>query len=165
VGDPSEEDMNMRNWSVVVLVVALAAPAFADATAHARAHDEAFAKTCEAGDVKGVLALFADDAVVVWPGAGEEAKGKAAIEKLIPDLCNPKKNTKAVIKSLEAMPLGHSHIAIIGNWEVTETGADGKVTTSQVRATEVIAKTGSGWRYVVDHASVGLPPPKPERKK
>jgi hypothetical protein len=39
VGDPSEEDMNMRNWSVVVLVVALAAPAFADATADARAHD------------------------------------------------------------------------------------------------------------------------------
>jgi SnoaL-like protein len=90
VGDASGEDMNMRNWSVVVLVVAFAAPAFADATADARAHDEAFAKACEAGDVKDVLALYADDAVVVWPGAGEEAKGKAAIEKLIPDLCNPR---------------------------------------------------------------------------
>jgi len=98
VGDPYDEDMNMRNWSVVVLVIALAAPAFADATADARAHDEAFAKACEAGDVKRVLALYADNAVVVWPGAGEEAKGKAAIEKLIPDHCNPKNNTKAVIK-------------------------------------------------------------------
>jgi uncharacterized protein (TIGR02246 family) len=152
--------MNMRNWSVVVLVVAFAAPAFADATADARAHDEAFAKACEAGDVKDVLALYADDAVVVWPGAGEEAKGKAAIEKLIPDLCNPKNNTKAVSKSLEAMPLGDSRIAIIGHWEVTQTGPDGKPTTSHIRATEVIVKTGSGWRYVVDHASIGLPPPK-----
>jgi hypothetical protein len=44
VGDPSEEDKSMRNWSVMVLVVAFAAPAFADATADARAHDEAFAK-------------------------------------------------------------------------------------------------------------------------
>jgi uncharacterized protein (TIGR02246 family) len=165
VEDPSEEDMNMRNWSAVALVVALAAPAFADPTADARAHDEAFAKACDAGDVKGVLALYADDAVVVWPGAGQEATGKAAIEKLIPELCNPKNNTKAVLKSLEAMPLGDSHIAIIGHWEVTGTGPDGKPTTSQVRATEVIAKTDAGWRYVVDHASVGLPPAKAAEKK
>jgi ketosteroid isomerase-like protein len=58
------------------------------------------------------------------------------------------------------MPLGDSRIAIIGHWEVTQTGPDGKPTTSHIRATEVIVKTGSGWRYVVDHASIGLPPPK-----
>src|SRR6266436_3791468 len=40
----------MENWSAMILVIALAAPAFADATADARAHDEAFAKACEAGD-------------------------------------------------------------------------------------------------------------------
>jgi len=156
--------MNMRNWSVVVLVVAFAAPAFADATADARAHDEAFAKACEAGDVKDVLALYADDAVVVWPGAGEEGKGKAAIEKLVTDLCNPKSNLKAVIKSDEGMPLGDSHIAIIGHWELTQTGPDGKRTTSQIRTTEIIAKTGAGWRYVVDHASIGVPPPRTATK-
>src|SRR5262249_12037492 len=33
----------MRNWSVAVLVTALATSAFADATADARKHDEAFA--------------------------------------------------------------------------------------------------------------------------
>jgi uncharacterized protein (TIGR02246 family) len=164
VGEASEEEMNMRNWSAVALVLALAAPAFADATADARAHDEAFAKACEAGDVKAVLALYADDAVVVWPGAGEEAKGKAAIEKLIPGLCDPKSNTKAVIKSLQGTSLGDSHILIIGHWEVTQTGPDGKPTTSQIRATEVIAKTGSGWRYVLDHASIGLPPPAAAKK-
>jgi len=47
----------MENWSAMIPVIALAAPAFADATADARAHDEAFAKACEAGDV---------DAAHVW---------------------------------------------------------------------------------------------------
>ena len=74
----------MGNWRAISLVIALAAPAFADATADARAHDDAFAKACEAGDVKGVVALYTDDAVVVWPGVEEEAKGKAQIEKLAP---------------------------------------------------------------------------------
>lgn len=154
----------MPKWIVGLLAVVLTGPAFADALATARAHDEAFAKACEAGDVKAVLALYADDAVVVWPGAGEEAKGKAAIEKLVPDLCNPKNQAKAVIESLDAMPLDDSHIAIIGHWKVTSPGADGKPTTSQVRTTEIIAKTDSGWRYLVDHASIGMPPPKAAKK-
>jgi uncharacterized protein (TIGR02246 family) len=154
----------MGKWSAIILVIALAAPAFADATADARAHDEAFAKACEAGDVKGVVALYTDDAVVVWPGAGEEAKGKAQIEKLAADLCDPKTKPKAVIKSDEARALGDSHIAITGHWEMSQTGPDGKRTTSQIRATEVIVKTPAGWRYVSDHASIGVPPPEAAKK-
>jgi uncharacterized protein (TIGR02246 family) len=148
----------------MILGIALAAPAFADVTADARAHDEAFAKACEAGDVKAVVALYTEDAVVVWPGAGEEAKGKAQIEKLAADLCNPKTKPKAVIKSDEAMALGDSHIAITGHWELSQTGPDGKRTTSHIRATEVIVKTPAGWRYVSDHASIGVPPPKTPKK-
>jgi len=149
----------MRNLSAAALLFALATPAFADATADARAHDEAFAKACDAGDVKAVMALYADDAVVIWPEAGQEAKGKAAIEKLVPAICNPKAGAKAVMKSLEAMPLGENYIAIFGHWEVTQPGPDGKPATAQIRTSEVIAKSGSGWHYVVDHASVGVPPP------
>ena len=154
----------MENWSAMILMIALAMPAFADPTADARAHDEAFAKACEAGDVKGVVALYADDAVVVWPGEGEEAKGKAQIEKLAAGLCDPKTKPKAVIKSNEAMALGDSHIAITGHWEFSQTGPDGKRTTSQIRATEIIVKTPAGWRYVSDHASIGVPPPKTAKK-
>jgi uncharacterized protein (TIGR02246 family) len=154
----------MGSWSATILVIALAAPAFADATADARAHDEAFAKACNAGDVKGVVALYAEDAVVVWPGAGEEAKGKAQIEKLAADLCDPKTKPNAVIKSEEGVALGDSHIAITGHWELTQTGPDGKRSTSQIRATEVIVKTPAGWRYVSDHASIGVPPPKTAKK-
>src|SRR5215468_6273747 len=152
----------MRTWSVVALVMALASPAFADATTEARKHDEAFAKACGAGDVKAVVALYADDAFVIWPGVGEEAKGKAAIQKLATGLCDPKLNTKPVLKSDVGVQLDPTHIAIIGHWELTQDGPDGKPATSAIRTSEVIVKTAGGWRYVVDHASIGVPA-EPER--
>ena len=154
----------MLKWTALVLIVAFATPAFADATADAKAHSEAFVKACEAGDVPGVMALYTDDATVVWPGAGEEAKGKAKIEKLVTDLCNPKSNPKLINKSIEGIPLGDSHIVTVGHWDVSLADANGKRMTSHVRTTEVIVKSGAGWRYVVDHASIGLPPPKAAAK-
>jgi uncharacterized protein (TIGR02246 family) len=141
----------------------LAAPAFGDPTAEAKKHSEAFAKACGAGDVKAVVALYTDDAFVIWPGAGEEAKGKAAIEKLATDLCDPKAN-KPVLKSVVGEQLDPSHIAIIGHWEITQNGPDGKPMTSEIRTSEIIVKTAGGWRYLVDHASIGLPPPEPAQK-
>ncbi len=151
----------MRNSSVLVLAIALAAlagPAFADATAVAKAHDEAFGKACAAGDVKAVLALYTDDAHVIWPGAGEEAKGKAALEKLAAGLCDPKLGTKAVLTDVVGLQLDPTHVAIIGHWDFTQNGPDGKPVASQIRASEIIVKTPHGWRYVVDHASIGMPP-------
>ena len=154
----------MPKWSAVLLVTTLATPAFADATAVARQHDEAFGKACSAGDVKAVVGLYTDDALVIWPGVGEEAKGKAAIEKLATGLCDPKIGTKAVLTSVVGVQLGASHVAIVGHWDVTQNGPDGTPTTSQVRTSEVIVKTAGGWRYVVDHASIGVPPPEPAKK-
>ena len=69
-----------------------------------------------------------------------------------------------ILYELDAMPLGDSYIAIFGHWEVTQAGPDGKPTIAQVRTTEVIAKSGSGWHYVIDHASVGVPPPQAAEK-
>jgi uncharacterized protein (TIGR02246 family) len=149
----------MRIGGVIVLVAVLATTALADATATARAHDEAFGKACSAGDLKAVMALYTDDAFVIWPGAGEEARGKAAIEKLATGLCDPKLATKAVLTSVVGVLLDPTHIAIIGHWDFTQNGPDGKPTTSQIRASEIIQKGAQGWRYVVDHASIGMPPP------
>ena len=153
----------MRTWSAVALVMALASHAFADATMEAKKHDEAFSKACGAGDVKAVVALYTDDAFVVWPVVGEEARGKAGIEKLATDLCNPKLGTKAVLKDDVGVQLDRSHIAIIGHWELTQNGPDGKPTTSQIRTSEIIVKSAGGWRYVVDHASVGIPAAAPAK--
>lgn len=51
------------------------------------------------------------------------------------------------------------YIATIGHWEETFTAPDGKVQTAQVRTTEILRKKGNQTFYVVDHASLGVPPP------
>ena len=151
----------MMKWLVPFIVAVLASQAHADATAEARAHSEKFAKACEAGEIEGVLELYADDAHVVWPGAGEEGQGKDAIEKLVKNFCNPKTELKLTLKSIDGISLDSDHIATVGHWEGSFKGPDGKKVVSQVRTTEVLLKAGSGWKYIVDHASIGLPPPKP----
>lgn len=153
----------MSKWIALVLM-AFAAPAFADPTADATALSESFAKACEAGDVQGVLALYADNATVIWPGAGEEAKGKTSIEKLATELCNPKSKPKFALKSIEGISLDNSHIATVGHWESSFTAPNGKRVSAQLRTTEVLVKSGSVWRYLVDHASIGQPPPKATAK-
>jgi ketosteroid isomerase-like protein len=153
----------MRTVGVIILVAALATTAFAEANTTARAHSEAFSKACGAGDIKAVMALYADDAFVIWPGAGEEARGKAAIEKLATGLCDPKLGTKAVLTSVAAVQLDPTHIAILGHWDFTQNGPDGKSTTSQIRTSEIIQKGSHGWVYLVDHASIGMPPPAPAK--
>jgi len=69
----------MKHWMVLGLMAVLARPALADPTADARGVEEAFAHACSAGDLKGVMALYADDAIAVWPGQGAEANGDAHI--------------------------------------------------------------------------------------
>jgi ketosteroid isomerase-like protein len=145
-------------------VAAIATTAFADANTTARVHDEAFGKACGAGDVKAVMALYADDAFVIWPGAGEEARGKAAIEKLATGFCDPKAGTRAVLTSVVGVLLDPTHIAVMGHWDVTQNGPDGKPTTSQIRTSEIIQKSAAqGWRYLVDHASIGMTAPPPAK--
>jgi ketosteroid isomerase-like protein len=154
----------MRTLGVMLLVAAFATAAFGDATTTARTHSEAFGKACSAGDIKAVMALYTDDAFVIWPGAGEEARGKAAIEKLATGLCDPKLATKAVPTSVVGVLLDPTHIAVMGHWDFTQNGPDGKPTTSQIRTSEIIRKSAAhGWRYLVDHASIGMPPPAPAK--
>ena len=73
----------MKTFGFLVVLCFLTVPAFADPTSDAKAHSAAFEKAANARDTKAVLALYADDAVVIWPGQGEEAGGKAEIEKMV----------------------------------------------------------------------------------
>src|SRR5689334_2985055 len=100
--------------------------AFADATGDARAHSEAFARAFEARDVKAIVALYADDARVIWPGQGDVANGKKEIEKLVVATLQVFPDAKLVLKSQEAIALGNGYIAIIGQWEQSLPGQDGK---------------------------------------
>jgi uncharacterized protein (TIGR02246 family) len=131
---------------------------FADATSAARAHSDAFARGFAARDAKAILALYADDARVVWPGEGEEAHGRAAIAKLVDHLVKSFPGSTLTLKSQEAVALGTRYIATVGHWEQTATMPDGKTQTFQIRTSEVLRKDGEVWLYVIDHASIGLPP-------
>ena len=123
--------------------------------------EDAFARACEAGNVDAVLALYTDDAIVVWPGAGEEGKGKAAIEELATGFCKGARNLKLTLKSLDVVPLDDTHAATVGHWEGASTGPGGKRMTGAIRATEVLVKSDGGWRYLIDHASAGVTAPRP----
>src|ERR1700752_919144 len=116
----------MNIWIWIAVFSFIATPAFADATADAKAHSEAFARAANAGDVKAMVALYADNARVIWPGQGDEAKGKAQIEKLIVNTLNAFPGAKMTLKSQEAIPLGSGYIATIGKWEMSFKGSDGK---------------------------------------
>jgi len=149
-----------RFWIAVTLPGLVAAvPALAaDPTAVARTHSEEFARACAAGDIAGVMALYEDDAIAVWPGEGEEATGKPAIEKLVARLCSGKGNGP-VLKSVEGRSLGKSHVLSYGHWEMVSATPGGARTL--IRTTEVLKETAGKWRYVLDHASIGAPPPPP----
>jgi uncharacterized protein (TIGR02246 family) len=153
----------MKTIPILSALLALAAlPALADPTAEAKAHSEAFARAMNTRDAKAMLALYADDARVIWPGEGEEASGRQAIEKLIAStLATLPKDARIALKSQQAIPLGANYIATVGRWEQSATGPDGKKEISEVRTTEVLEKRGGKTLYLVDHASAGVPPPPP----
>jgi uncharacterized protein (TIGR02246 family) len=161
--DLAKEGYSMRTMltslALSVILCAGATRALADAAADGRAVSDAFAKAVAAGDVQAVLALYRDDASVIWPGQGEEAKGKAAIEPLARNLVAQAKNGTVVLKSQESTPLGDGYIVNVGRWEETVVGPGGKKTVVTIRTSEVLAKTDGKWLYLVDHASVGVPPP------
>jgi ketosteroid isomerase-like protein len=146
-------------------VAASAAAAADDPSAIARTVGEKFASACDAGDVNTVLALYRDDARVVYPGAGQSAANKAELRHIVAQTC-AKGGPKFELVGYRAIWVDATHtvIAALGDWNATGPGPDGKPMTTPLRATEVIMKTSSGWQYVVDHASFGVPAPAADAK-
>lgn len=124
----------------------------------ARAHSEAFQEAFNAHDVKALVNLFAEDAHVIWPGEGQEARGKAEIEKLISSMFERFPDAKATFQSHEVLPLGTDYVAAVGHWEESFMTPDGKPATVVVRTTEILRKEGNKTVYAIDHASLGIPP-------
>ncbi len=147
----------MRALVVAGLLAAASAVHAADVAGEVRAFEDAFAKACNAGDVAAAKALYADDARLVWPGAAEEAKGAAEIEKVLVRGCKDVKDLKLEMRSLDVIPLDDTHVATVGRWDDSFTTPAGRHVSAQVRTTEVLVKQDGAWKYLVDHASVGLP--------
>jgi hypothetical protein len=66
------------------------------------------------------------------------------------------------MKSQSVIPLSGGYLAVIGHWEISFKDANGKMQMAPVRTSEILKKQGNKTLYVIDHASVALPPPQPE---
>jgi uncharacterized protein (TIGR02246 family) len=143
--------------SLLLFILSLVTmPAFGDTAALARAHSEAFARAMNAQDIDSALALYAEDARVIWPGQGDEANGKTAIRALIEStLKSFPRDSRLTLKSQEAIALGDGYIGTVSHWEQAYTRADGTKAVARARATEIIRLSGRESLYVIDHASFG----------
>jgi uncharacterized protein (TIGR02246 family) len=166
VAGSGEKGLVMKGLAVIGVVCLAALPALAGPTEDATAHSKAFENAVNARDTAAVVALYEPDAQVIWPGQGEEAKGKSEIETLAANFIKGlPKDAKIVLKSQSAMPLGGDEVATVGHWQETFTDADGKVQTVDIRTTEIIKKVNGKTLYVIDHASIGLPPAFPPAQR
>jgi len=145
--------------AAVLCLAAVMARAADDPTAIAKTVGEKFAAACGSADVPAVLALYRNDARVVYPGAGESASTREELTKMVTSTCS-KNGPRLTLVGYKATWADNAHtvIASLGEWSLLTVGADGKQVTTPVRATEVLVKTQKGWKYVVDHASIGVPP-------
>ena len=127
-----------------------------DAATNAKALNDTFNQAFEACNIPAVLALYEDNAVMIWPGQGEFAIGKPGIEKIVRGYCSAPSKPSIKVISSDARRAGLDYIIHFGQLDTTITGPDGKPTTYRIRTSELLHKSHGKWRYEVDHASAGL---------
>src|SRR5215467_4277829 len=93
-----------------------------DAAANAKEVNDAFNKAFEACDVPAILALYEDNAVLIWPGQGEFAIGKAGIEKIVKNYCSTPGKPSIKVISSDARRVGLDYIIHYGQLDTTLTG-------------------------------------------
>jgi uncharacterized protein (TIGR02246 family) len=151
--------MKKRLAFCLTTIVMCASSAWADPAATVKAHSDAFGKAFNSCDIPGMLDLYEDGAVLIWPGDGEVATGRSQIEKVLKAQCAGASKSSLKEISSDSHAIGKDYILNIGMWDDTMPGPDDEPMTSRVRTTELLHRSKGKWRYVVDHASIGLPPP------
>jgi uncharacterized protein (TIGR02246 family) len=145
--------------AAVALVFMFMATAYADPVVEAKAVNDAFTKAFEACDIPAVLDLYEDNAIVIWPGEGEFAIGKSAFEKILKGYCSGSSKPSIKVVSSDARQVGRDYILHFGQLDASVAGPDGKPATIRLRTTELFHKSHGKWRFAMDHASAGIPPP------
>jgi len=118
--------------------------------------DQAWVKAVNANDLEATVALYAPDAVAFFPDG--DFKGKEAIRKSWTDFF-----AMFTIKDARSEgtyeTTGDTSVGW-GAWSLTAVPkSGGEPIPMKGRATVVVKKIGGKWLYIVDHASVPLPPP------
>jgi ketosteroid isomerase-like protein len=159
-GGERTDAMEKRMVICLATILMCAGSALADLAAVVKAHSDAFGKSFNSCDVPAALNLYEDNAVLIWPGEGEVANGKAAIAKVIKAECSGTAKSSLKQISSDSRAVGKDYIINVGMWDDTMTGPDGKPMTARVRTTELLHRSNGKWRYVIDNASIGLTPPR-----
>jgi len=124
----------------------------------AEAVDQAWLRAAKANDLEGLVACYAPDAVF-YPPDMLVAKGKDAIREDYKNLLAAMTIRDATITDAHYETHGDTAIAWGQFTLVLVPKAGGDPLQMQGRATEVCKKIGGKWLYVIDHASVPMPPP------
>ena len=129
--------------------------------AAATALDEQFVAAYNAGDGAALAALYADspDTVSMAPDT-MVSRGIAAIradtERMV-----PMTDLKLELTETHHIALADAVISS-GLWKLTMPGPEGAMVTIEGRFSDVKAERNGKWVYLVDHASVPMPPAAPE---
>ncbi|HVR42191.1 MAG TPA: nuclear transport factor 2 family protein [Thermoanaerobaculia bacterium] len=127
--------------------------------AAARALDREFVAAFNSGDAEALSRLHwnSPDAVLFPPGA-LEARGIDAIRRA--NAAALASIPGATIELFESHQIPAGDLVIgWGKWRLTIPGPDGETTEIIGRHTDVKAMRDGRWVYLLDHASVPLPPP------
>ncbi|HEX7844205.1 MAG TPA: nuclear transport factor 2 family protein [Chitinophagaceae bacterium] len=119
--------------------------------------DKKFAEAFSKGDLNGLMDTYWNSAEMVSyspdaPNAANYEQSKAGMAQMFAGMKGAKLEIHDASNRVEGeVVLGH------GNWTITL--ADSAGTKINGRFTDVKAKKDGKWVYIMDHASVPLPPP------
>ena len=143
--------------------LAAAVPLVAAEPTGTEALDAAWMKAMKAGDVEAVMACYASDAVLWFPGA-PEARGEKAIREEYAGFFGANTVTDVTItnahhETWQNLSVGWANFAM-----TLQPKTGGAPATMHGRYTEVARKIDGKWKYVADHASADPPPAVPAAK-
>jgi uncharacterized protein (TIGR02246 family) len=107
-----------------------------------------WAKAFNAGDLEGLMALYAPDACFV-PQPGQTVQGHNAIREALQNFLS----LGAKIKLDADYVLESKDTALLrGRWQLTGKAPDGQPLDMQGRSSEVVRRQADGgWVYIIDH--------------
>ena len=147
--------MKRLRMAMSLAVLAMAVPVTAAEHA-AQLTDQAWTKAMKANDLDAIMALYAPDAVAYFPDG--DFKGKEAIRKSWTDFL-AMFTVKDATSEGTYETTGNTSLGW-GYWSITVVPKGGsEPMVLKGRATVVVKRIGGKWLYVVDHASVPMPPP------
>lgn len=151
-----------RALAGATLLLAATAQAASDATTRdfPDSVGAAWVKAVKAGDLDGVVGLYADDAIAWFPDEAEH-RGSAAIRASYKSLFDTYTVVDAALSDSHHLGDGRHRT----NWGIftlsLKQKSDGKPIAMKGRYTDVQEKRGGHWVYINDHASAEPAPPAP----